>query len=74
MVAAVERRRVVEALNRLRAEDRLVIALRHFEQLSEREMVDVLEVPSGTVKSRLSRAMTRLRAELDRDEEVSRHG
>jgi RNA polymerase sigma factor (sigma-70 family) len=74
IVADLERRRVVEALNRLRAEDRLVIALRHFEQLSEREMVDVLDVPSGTVKSRLSRAMTRLRAELDRDEEVSRHG
>jgi len=74
IVADVERRRVVEALNRLRAEDRVVIALRHFEQLSEREMVDVLDVPSGTVKSRLSRAMTRLRAELDRDEEVSRHG
>lgn len=73
MVADLERRRVVEALNRLRAEDRLVIALRHFEQLSEREMVDVLDVPSGTVKSRLSRAMTRLRAELERDEEVSRH-
>jgi RNA polymerase sigma factor (sigma-70 family) len=74
IVADLERRRVVEALNRLRAEDRLVIALRHFEQLSEREMVDVLDVPSGTVKSRLSRAMARLRAELDRDEEVSRHG
>ena len=73
-VADGERRRVVEALNRLRAEDRIVIALRHFEQLSEREMVDVLDVPRGTVKSRLSRAMTRLRAELDRDEEVSRHG
>jgi RNA polymerase sigma factor (sigma-70 family) len=74
VVADVERQRVVEALNRLRAEDRVVIALRHFEQLSELEMVDVLDVPNGTVKSRLSRAMTRLRAELDRDEEVSRHG
>ena len=33
IVADLERQRVVEALNRLRAEDRLVIALRHFEQL-----------------------------------------
>jgi RNA polymerase sigma factor (sigma-70 family) len=77
-VADVERRRVVTAMNRLRTEDRLVIALRHFEQLSEREMADVLGVPGGTVKSRLSRAMARLREELvgdgQEDEEVSRHG
>jgi RNA polymerase sigma-70 factor, ECF subfamily len=63
-VTAHERDVVVAALNRLDAQDRLVIALRHFEQLSEREMVDVLDCPPGTVKSRLSRAMARLRAEL----------
>jgi RNA polymerase sigma-70 factor (ECF subfamily) len=63
-VTATERDVVVAALNRLDADARLVIALRHFEQLSEREMADVLGCPAGTVKSRLSRAMTRLRAEL----------
>ena len=41
-----------------------MIALRHFEQLSEQEMAEVLDCPRGTVKSRLSRAMARLRAEL----------
>ena len=55
---------VVAALNRLDAVDRLVIALRHFEQLSEQEMADVLDVPPGTVKSRLSRAMAKLRTGL----------
>ena len=34
------------------------------EQLSEREMADVLGCPAGTVKSRRSRAMARLRAAL----------
>jgi RNA polymerase sigma-70 factor (ECF subfamily) len=63
-ITAEERAVVVAALNRLAAHDRLVIALRHFEQLGEREMADVLECPPGTVKSRLSRAMARLRAEL----------
>jgi RNA polymerase sigma-70 factor (ECF subfamily) len=63
-VTATERDVVVAALNRLDADSRLVIALRHFEQLSEREMADVLGCPAGTVKSRLSRAMARLRAEL----------
>ncbi len=63
-VSASEREVVVAALNRLDAVDRLVIALRHFEQLGEQEMADVLDVPPGTVKSRLSRAMAKLRSEL----------
>jgi RNA polymerase sigma-70 factor, ECF subfamily len=66
-VTASERTAVVAALNRLGSEERLVIALRHFEQLTEREMADVLDCPPGTVKSRLSRAMARLRAELPRE-------
>ena len=59
-----ERRVVLAALGRLGPDDRLVIALRHFEQLGEAEMAEVLGCPPGTVKSRLSRAMTRLRTEL----------
>ena len=62
-----ERRRVVTALNGLGAEDRLVLALRWFEQLSEAEMAEVLGCARGTVKSRLSRAMGRLRSALDGD-------
>jgi len=64
LVTADEREVVVAALNRLDAMERLVIALRHFEQLTELEMADVLDCPTGTVKSRLSRAMSRLRIEL----------
>ncbi len=67
LVAAEEREVVVAALNRLDTMERLVIALRHFEQLSEQEMADVLDCPPGTVKSRLSRAMAKLRAELTMD-------
>ena len=63
-VTHAEREAVVTAMNRLDGDTRLVIALRYFEQLSEREMGDVLACPIGTVKSRLSRAMARLRAEL----------
>ncbi|HWM18976.1 MAG TPA: sigma-70 family RNA polymerase sigma factor [Ilumatobacteraceae bacterium] len=63
-----DRRRVIEAMNHLGRDDRLVIALRHFEQLSEKEMADVLGCAAGTVKSRLSRAMSRLRAQLVHDE------
>ena len=63
-ITAGEREVVVTALNRLATQERLVIALRHFEQLNEQEMAAVLDCPPGTVKSRLSRAMSRLRAEL----------
>ena len=41
--------------------DRLAIGLRWFAELGEAEMAEVLGVPRGTVKSRLSRAMGRLR-------------
>ena len=63
-ISDAERRAVIGAINRLGRDDRLVIALRHFEQMSEAEMAEVLECPAGTVKSRVSRAMTRLRAQL----------
>jgi RNA polymerase sigma-70 factor (ECF subfamily) len=64
-VTDAERRRVIEALNRLDPDDRLVVALRYFEQLSESEMAETLDCPPGTVKSRLSRAMGRLRSALE---------
>jgi RNA polymerase sigma-70 factor (ECF subfamily) len=64
-VSAAERDVVIAAINRLRPDDRLVIALRHFEQLAQVEIAEVLGCPPGTVKSRLSRAMDRLRRQLD---------
>ena len=55
---------LVGAVNRLRPEDRLVIAYRYWLDLSEGEMGDALGCARGTVKSRLSRALARLRREL----------
>jgi RNA polymerase sigma-70 factor, ECF subfamily len=68
LVAAEQREAVAAALARLPLQDRVVIAYRWFEDLSEREMAVALRVRPGTVKSRLSRAMARLRAELERSE------
>ena len=66
---ARERREVVlEALRRMREDDRLVIAYRYFFELSEVEMADALGVARGTVKSRLSRAIARLRTAMEGDE------
>ena len=61
-VLADERRRwLLAGINALRDEDREVIAARYFLELSEAEAAEVLSVPRGTVKSRLSRALGRLR-------------
>jgi RNA polymerase sigma factor (sigma-70 family) len=55
---------LVRAMNTLRPHDRLIVAYRWLLELSEAEIADALDVPVGTVKSRLSRAMTRLRTQL----------
>jgi RNA polymerase sigma-70 factor (ECF subfamily) len=52
------------AVDQLKEKDRTVIVLRYFLDLSEVEMADVLGCPRGTVKSRLSRALERLRGRL----------
>ena len=61
-----ERRRgLLDAIERLAEADRTVIACRHLLELSEAETAAVLGVRRGTVKSRLSRGLARLRVELE---------
>jgi RNA polymerase sigma-70 factor, ECF subfamily len=45
---------------------REVIVLRELEELSYREIADIIGAPMGTVMSRLSRARIELRAHLTR--------
>jgi RNA polymerase sigma-70 factor (ECF subfamily) len=49
----------------MREGDREVIGLRYFLDLGEAEMAAALDVAPGTVKSRLARAMGRLRTVLE---------
>ncbi len=64
-IAADERARLLAAVNRLREEDREVLACRYFLELSEEETAAALGIRRGTVKSRTSRALGRLREVLD---------
>ena len=64
-VARDERRRLLELVNAMSDEDRLVIASRYFLQLTGDETAAVLGIPEGTVKSRLSRALARLKARIE---------
>src|SRR5467141_809978 len=60
-LASDERRRLLGFVNELSQDDRLVIASRYFLELSGEETATALGIAEGTVKSRLSRALSRLR-------------
>jgi RNA polymerase sigma-70 factor (ECF subfamily) len=64
-----ERARVDRALLRLPVEYREIVILRELEDLSYREIAEVLNVPVGTVMSRLSRARSLLARHLKQEGE-----
>jgi RNA polymerase sigma-70 factor, ECF subfamily len=57
--------RVQDALNDLEPVDREVLTLRHFEQLSNAEVAEVLQITAGAASNRYVRALKRLRPVLD---------
>jgi RNA polymerase sigma-70 factor, ECF subfamily len=64
VLAGERRQALIAGLARLGDADREVITLRYLLELSEAEAAAALDVPVGTVKSRLSRALERLRVAL----------
>jgi RNA polymerase sigma factor (sigma-70 family) len=67
ILSAERREELLEALGRLREEARWAIACRYFLGLSEEETAATLGCARGTVKSRLSRALRRLREEIAKE-------
>jgi RNA polymerase sigma-70 factor (ECF subfamily) len=59
-----ERLWVRQALDRLDADDREILMLREYEQLSYMEIAELLRLPVNTVRSRLFRARMELKAIL----------
>ena len=64
-VATEDHRWLLGHVNKLNEEDRRVIASRYFLDLSGEETAAALGIPEGTVKSRLSRALSRLRQRVE---------
>jgi RNA polymerase sigma-70 factor (sigma-E family) len=60
-----EHDRVLRALRGLPARQRSAVVLRYYDDRSEADIAEVLDVPVGTVKSTLSRALDRLRSALE---------
>ena len=63
-LAGDRRRQVAAALAALPAEMREILVLREIEDLPYKQIAAVLDLPIGTVMSRLARARERLAAEL----------
>jgi RNA polymerase sigma factor (sigma-70 family) len=53
-----------EAVSRLPREDRALLVMHYWEGLTLAECADELRIPPGTLKSRLNRALSRLRSAL----------
>ena len=66
-VRAEQRISIQQALDSLEPIDREIIALRHFEQLSRSEAVEVLGIEKAAAAKRYLRAMDRLRTILEDD-------
>jgi RNA polymerase sigma-70 factor (ECF subfamily) len=67
--SARERARVQWAITQLEPDARMLVALRDIEGLSYDEIMEITELPEGTVKSRLHRAREKLADLLGRLEE-----
>lgn len=59
---------ISDYFSELREKDQLLLILKYQENLREAEIASVLHVPRGTVSSRLSRLLDRLREELKKEE------
>ena len=73
-VAHLEAEVLWSAVRRLSVADQQIIYLRYFLDLSEAETMEALGVAPGTVKSRLHRALLRLRMVVDREYPGLREG
>ncbi len=57
---------VQQALSKLGIKDREILALRYLEELTTTELAQSLDIPIGTVKARIHRALARLKGLLER--------
>lgn len=60
---------VLQAVETLGEKHRLVVILRYYAGLSNEEIARTLDIPSGTVRSRLHTARQRLKAQLEEQEQ-----
>ena len=69
VVAREDRRILAQALRRIPLELQIIVELYYFEELTAAEVATVVEVPLGTVRSRLRRALEAVKAEISNGEQ-----
>jgi RNA polymerase sigma-70 factor (ECF subfamily) len=72
-VGLADRDEVMRAVGHLDANDRALLALRFGHDLELPDVAAALGIPLGTAKSRLHRALGRMRKELESVDELQRH-
>ncbi len=65
-----DRDMIGRVLDRLTENQRTVVILRYYLDLSYAEIAQVLDIPVGTVRSRLNQATKNLRRDIERDEQA----
>lgn len=69
--ALVDRWRMAHYLSRLPGDERILLQMRFYQELSQSEIADRTGVPLGTVKSRMVSGLNRLRELLEHEEGVA---
>ncbi len=65
LVSKMEYERLLQAMDNLDMKHRSVLVLRYFNDLSYREIAEALEIPLGTVKSRLNQSLRYLKEQMN---------
>ncbi len=69
--AMAESDRIERAFRQLPLDQRTVLVLQHYEELSHTEIAETLGIPLGTVKARVRYGVAAMRAALDADDRSS---
>ncbi len=67
-MSVIVRDQLERAIHRLSVDHRTVLVLHHYADIPIDRVAEILEIPVGTVSSRLHHAMRAMRAALDADE------
>lgn len=70
LVEKVSNEQLVEQIAALSYKQKQVVILHYLNELTHEEIAEILQIPSGTVKSRLHSALSRLRRHYRRDPHV----